>query len=414
MKQILKGIILMLMCWAATPTQAQDFSSIKNPQDWVTAKNYYLTYVLLQDTTALYEYFSSDRRLTNLLDARHNRLLESEKCTDLACLMKAFMWKNEEIEYLSATFSKLVLSHSVQREHLKKHLFAYPRYGNIGNLSLSAYIEKALRQDFHAMNYAIRVYGGGEKPNYPTIDSIAFNTNDPHYLSLLKEVRVDVLSDIQKPEQAFQETLLCAIRLLEINERWDAAQLEPLRLGENKAALDAIATTDFSRYPYSLLLTLGAGPEVYGQPVSPGGMLRSRTAARSYFAGLAPFIVVSGGRVHPYKTLYIEAQQMKKYLMEVCQVPEHAILIDPYARHTTTNLRNTARILLSYGFPTDQYAIVNSSSTHIDAVENMAARCIRELGYLPYELGNRVSDVIIEFKPREESFTIDPDEPLDP
>lgn len=404
----------MLVCWAAMPTQAQDFLSIKNPQDWVTAKNYYTTHLLLQDTTKLRKCLTSDSRIIELLKRRHKRFQKSEECQDLACFIEAFTWTDNEIVELSTILPSLLLKDAKQNEYLEKQLFSRPRYGLRKKLSLSAYIEKALRQDFHAMNYAIRVYGGGEKPNYPTIDSIAFDTNSRRYLALLKEVRVDVLSDIQQPEQAFQETLLLALRLLEINERWDAAQLEPLTLGENRAVLNAISKTDFKNYPYSLLLTLGAGPEIYDQPISPGGMLRSRTAARSYFKGLAPFIVVSGGRVHPYKTAYIEALQMKKYLMEVCQVPEHAILIDPYARHTTTNLRNTARILLSYGFPTDQYAIVNSSSTHIDAVENMAARCIRELGYLPYELGKRVSDVIIEFKPREESFTIDPDEPLDP
>jgi len=44
----------------------------------------------------------------------------------------------------------------------------------------------------------------------------------------------------------------------------------------------------------------------------------------------------------------------------------------------------------------------------------MADRCIRELGYVPYSLGKRISDVIIEFQAKEEAFTIDPDEPLDP
>lgn len=105
---------------------------------------------------------------------------------------------------------------------------------------------------------------------------------------------------------------------------------------------------------------------------------------------------------------------MKKYLMEVLDVPEEAILIDPHARHTTTNLRNTARIMLSYGFPGDKPAIVTSSKPHIDAVENMADRCLKELGYVPYDLGKRLNDVVIEFRPRPEAFTIDPDEPLDP
>ncbi|VTP89848.1 YdcF family protein [Sphingobacterium daejeonense] len=153
---------------------------------------------------------------------------------------------------------------------------------------------------------------------------------------------------------------------------------------------------------------------MYDQPISPGGMLRARMAARAYFEGQAPFIVLSGGRVHPYKTPYIEAIEMKRYLIQNLMVPESAIILDPHARHTTTNMRNTARIMLTYGFPNDKYAIVTSSEAHINAVVNMADRCIKELGYVPYELGKRVNDVVLEFKPKLESYIIDGDEPLDP
>jgi hypothetical protein len=134
------------------------------------------------------------------------------------------------------------------------------------------------------------------KPNYPRIDSISFDVSNKAYLLLLKDVRQDVLKDTKDDYQSSFVTMLTAVRLLEINERMDAAQLEPLMDGENKSAFEAIKKTDFSKYPYSLLLVLGAGPNVYDQPISPGGMLRARMAARAYFEGQAPFIVLSGGR----------------------------------------------------------------------------------------------------------------------
>ncbi|KKX47957.1 hypothetical protein L950_0223720 [Sphingobacterium sp. IITKGP-BTPF85] len=326
--------------------------------------------------------------------------------------MDAFKWKQEEIDLLVNIFAANTKSQTGQS--FRKRLMDSQTYGLSQGKKADEYLARAFRQDLEAMNYVIDVYAGGRKPNYPRIDSISFNITNKSYLYLLKDVAQDVLKDVQQPKLAFYESLWTAVRLLEVNERWDVAQLEPLMELENKKAYEAIRKTDFSRYPYSLLLTLGAGPDQYGQPISPGGMLRSRMAARSYFDGLAPFIMVSGGRVHPYKTPYIEALEMKKYLMQVLGVPEEAILIDPHARHTTTNLRNTSRILLTYGFPQDKFAIVNSSVPHIDAVQNMADRCMRELGYIPYELGKRISDVIVEFKPRIESLTIDPDEPLDP
>lgn len=414
MGNLLKAIILTLVLGCLQLAQAQDYFRYKTPQEWVVAKNYYVTSVLTQDSTLLKNIISSDRNLQNLLKSRQDRYTASEGCKDLSCFLQAFKWTEQEIDGITGSFLTSLETDKKLESRLREELLPYHSYGVSTGKTIKEYFEKALRQDLHAMNYVIDVYGGGTRPNYPNIDSISFNVKDPRYLSLLGDVRQDVLTDVRQLDQAFSLSLLSAVRLLEINERWDAAQLEPLIAQENKAAFEAIAKTNFANYPYSLLLTLGAGPEVYAQPISPGGMLRSRMAARSYFEGLAPFIIVSGGRVHPYKTAHIEAIAMKKYLMEVLNVPEKAILIDPHARHTTTNLRNTARIMLKYGFPKDKFAIVNSSVSHINAVEKMADRCIRELGYVPYELGKRVSEVIIEFKPKIESLTIDPDEPLDP
>ncbi|MBK1441392.1 YdcF family protein [Parapedobacter sp. ISTM3] len=406
-------LILALAMGGSQEAQCQDYTSYRSPQDWVIAKNYLATFLLYQDS-ALTERILAAPEFQQILSSWHDRYLSSLACQDVPCFLDAFKWRDDEIDALVALFARHSMEDDALKEKFDSRLLPSQAYGLSEHTTAMRYIEKALRQDLNAMNYTIDVYAGGKRPNYPLIDSIAFDITKKSFLALLLDVRQDVLKDIRQPHHVFYETLLTAVRLLEVNERWDAAQLEPLIALENKKAFEAIKTTNFDNYPYPLLLTLGAGPAVYHQPISPGGMLRARMAARSYFEGLAPFIVVSGGRVHPYKTPYIEAVEMKKYLMETLSVPEEAILIEPHARHTTTNLRNTARIMLTYGFPADRFAIVTSSVPHIDAVEKMEDRCINELGYVPYELGRRVSDVIIEFKPRLEALTIDPDEPLDP
>lgn len=393
--------------------QAQVSVQPTSAQDWVISKNYFFNFLLYNNKDIIQDVFN-DKNVQRVLHEREKRYIESSNCKELACFLDAFKWSAIEINTLSTHLIAAVDSKPALVQLLQEQLLPSKTYGleNLGDVK--AYLKKAVFQDFHAMNYVIDVYAGGKEPNYPRIDSISFDIHRKSYLSLMDDVRQDILKDLPEMQSPYFLSMFTAVRLLEINERWDAAQLEPLISQENKLAYEALKHTDFSKYPYSLLLTLGAGPTVYNQPISPGGMLRARMAARSYFAGMAPFIVLSGGRVHPYKTPYIEAIEMKKYLTDVLSVPEEAILIDPHARHTTTNMRNTARIMLSYGFPKDKYAIVNSSKPHIDAVENMADRCLREIGHVPYVLGKRVNDVILEFKPLEDAFAIDPDEPLDP
>ena len=71
---------------------------------------------------------------------------------------------------------------------------------------------------------------------------------------------------------------------------------------------------------------------------------------------------------------------MKRYMIDVLGIPASAIIIDPFARHTTTNVRNAGRMILDYGFPKDKWSLVSSSKTHIDYVEKaMDKRSLKEL-----------------------------------
>jgi hypothetical protein len=132
--------------------------------------------------------------------------------------------------------------------------------------------------------------------------------------------------------------------------------------------------------------------------------------------GKAPFILVSGGYVHPAQTHFSEAIEMKKTLIDEFHVPESAILVDPHARHTTTNMRNAAREIFRYNMPTDRPAIVVSDASQITyiAAKSLADRCLRELGYVPYRILRRDGDTNLVVMPLIESLEQDPLEPLDP
>ena len=47
------------------------------------------------------------------------------------------------------------------------------------------------------------------------------------------------------------------------------------------------------------------------------------------------FLCVSGGFVHPIRTRFSEAIEMKHDLMTRFGIPANAIIVDPHARHTT-------------------------------------------------------------------------------
>ncbi|WP_078721788.1 YdcF family protein [Elizabethkingia ursingii] len=384
----------------------------QSPQEWEIYKNYYLIYSFRNNALLLQE-LHKDPAVQTMLTDRNKRFEAGKDCPTTDCLIDALKWKESEITALNNKFQDLFARNKSFQNFVENTLYTSLKYSKSESLNPKEYLQKALLQDLKAMNNVIDIYGAGKKPNYPDIDSISFNVKDKNYIELLRNVRFDVAADTEK--NAFDQTLLSAIRLLEVNERWDAAQLEPLTKTENKEAYNKVKKTDFSKYPYASLLILGSGPQVYGQKISPMGMLRSRQALRAYQKGLAPFIIVSGGRVHPFKTQYTEAVEMKRYMVEILGIPASVIIIDPFARHTTTNVRNAGRMIIDYGFPKDKWSLVSSSKTHIDYVEKaMDKRSIKELGTVPYIVGKRIDDLLLEYKPTADAFLINPAEPLDP
>jgi hypothetical protein len=188
----------------------------------------------------------------------------------------------------------------------------------------------------------------------------------------------------------FSPLLRIVLDGLDADGRDEAARYEPLAEGENAAALTRIACTDFSKYPFAAIVVPGEGPTSLDHSLDPLGQIRADQAAARLAAGLAPLIVLSGGHVHPDRTPYSEAIEMKKYLMATYAIPEAALLVDPHARHTTTNLRNVARLLYRYGVPVDRPSLITSDTYQTAYIAQAGAtrifgkRCLDELGYFPY------------------------------
>ncbi|MGF7073593.1 YdcF family protein [Mucilaginibacter sp. P19] len=410
-----KLLLLTMLGLGGLSAFAQTQAPVKNaPTDYVKIKNYGLLTLFEQDAEVS-NLLKNDPELAQLTQKKLSALSTSlTDCKDAACLVTAVKLTDEDIKTVSDRLAALYKTGNAFDRMVKSKLIPSGLYSLYKKLSPEQLLIKAWEQDAGSINYTIGIYAEGKKPNYPQIDSISYNVKARAYYTLMYDASATLLGDIKGTKLFFEPATQAALLYLQINERQDPANYEPMELGSNKAAVTRIKTIKWADYPYSNILVPGAGPDNLTSPLSGEGMLRCRLAVQEYKAGKAPFIIVSGGNVHPYKTKYNEAEEMKVYLVKTLHIPENAIIIEPHARHTTTNMRNSARLLYKYGIPADKPGIVVTDKSQTDFIMNMDARCQKELNYVPYKLAKRNSETEVEYYPVEEAKQIDPDEPLDP
>jgi len=383
--------------------------------NYVQSKNYYLL-TLFEEAAGVKAMLAADPVLAKIALAKRADLAVSLKnCgTALDCYIRAVQFSDDEIDRAGARLGKLYQPDNALGKLVTEHLIPSGCY-SLYALTGKELLIKAWEQDARAVNYAISVYAAGKNPNYAQIDSISFNVKAKGYIELVELNGSLSLSETEKLPLFYSSTLTFALHSLEINERNQIADEEPMTGGANKAAYDYSKKIKWDQYRYTLILVPGAGPQEKDVALSAGGMLRCRLAVQQYQQGLAPFIMVSGGCVHPYKTKYNEAVEMKKYLMQTLHIPEQAILIEPHARHTTTNLRNCARIIFRYGFPMDKPCISSTAKSQSYYItDTVPERCKKEFGFSPYLNGKRLSATEAEFYPLAVSLQLDFDEPMDP
>ena len=388
---------------------------LRSGGNYVKSKNYYLL-TLLDEAAGVKTLLAADQVLAKMAAAKRTDLASSLKScgTAVGCYIKAVQFSDTEILQASLRLAALYQPDNALGKLVSEYLIPSGCYSWYA-LSGKDLLIKAWEQDASAVNYAISVYAAGRQPNYAQIDSISFDVNAKGYIELVALNAGLSLSETEQSPSLYAATLTFALHSLEINGRNQIADEEPMTEGANKAAYDYSKKIKWDQYKYTLILVPGAGPEEKDVALSAGGMLRCRLAVQQYQQGVAPFIMVSGGCVHPYKTKYNEAVEMKKFLMQTLHIPERAILIEPHARHTTTNLRNCARIIFRYGFPMDKPCISSTAKSQSYYItDTVHERCKKEFGFTPYLNGKRLSDTEAEFYPLAVSLQLDFDEPMDP
>ena len=378
----------------------------------VSDKNFYLL-SLFQRNPSVRKLLSQSKSLKQLAAAKASALKKAPGCNDVNCFDQLVRFDGPAIEAVADELQTLANRREfkllAKRELRPSGVFI--RYNNQSDAQM---LIAAWKDAANGLNRILSVYGLGEDPRYKDIDRVSYDVATETYRNLLKAKIAEI--KFARTPLFFEPTLNFALKLLEINRRDEAGRYEPLAQGENKAAVRSLSKIRWSDYPYSFILVLGSGGRDLTTRLSPIGAQRTEVAAQLFLQHKAPLIIVSGGHVHPMQTPYCEAIEMKKYLMAKYKIPETSILVEPHARHTTTNFRDAARLAFRYGIPTDRTALVTSSEDHIasSAREEFRTRNLNELGYFPVEYIKQISPVEAEFKPSVACLFFDANDPLDP
>jgi len=154
------------------------------------------------------------------------------------------------------------------------------------------------------------------------------------------------------------------------------------------------------RWPF--LIVPGYTPRLgWSRGLHPEAAARLEQARIVVAAGLSSTIIVSGGAVHSDEN---EAVLMREWLLAHDVTPS-AVLVEPCARHTTTNMRNAGRMVLAAG-AREALVVTNGSQTYYLAFpwrSSFHARCLVALGYrvgAPTWLG----PMHVAFRPSEAVF----------
>ncbi|PKI82896.1 hypothetical protein MVES_003329 [Malassezia vespertilionis] len=259
-----------------------------------------------------------------------------------------------------------------------------------------------------AMNYILDVYGNGVHPKEAE-DAMMYDPTRTEYLTYVGSLAAHV-----NGSNAPWDVMRFGVNLLDANMRDNAAQYFDIWEKENRRALERATMLDWDKYEYGCVVVPGMGTIHLDEKLSPMSKLRLRYAITAFHSGQAPFLVVSGGAVHPKLTRNTEAYEMRAWLLEEHGIPEEYIVMEPYARHTTTNLRNAGRVMNVLGQPHKKMLIVTDEMQLSYIMFGVGDAGERDLGYSLGTIGPREGAHGVQFTPSAFVEMVDPTDPLDP
>ncbi len=420
MKRIILTVILSVLIRVAlgqTPGYNPSYRFLHSG-NLVADKNFYLLTVIEHDP-AVAGLLRKNEVLSSILTSRVTLLKQhvTDTCSYPVTLLTDFKYTADDSLKINATIKAIYAANpAVFNRVIDNDLRASGYYQRFAPLSNQELLLKAWGQYIYGINYIIDQFGMGKKMRYPRIDSASYVVTSRYYRMVLKDIFAELDEQADQMQMFYQPSLAIAMQLMQANDRDEPARFEPMEQKENKKAFDRVKQVQWSKYTYAAIVIPGNGPELYTTPISPDNKIHCDAAAARYLKGLAPYIITSGGYCYPFRGPYCEAIEMKKYLMGKYNIPEDAIIIDPHARHTTTNIRNANRLMIRYGIPISKPSLFVTSKSQHDYAMNDAfdRRNQHELGYVPYRDKKSISNQDIVYYPVFESLHMDPLDPLDP
>ena len=364
-----------------------------------TDKAFYL-FTVLERAAGVDAVLAADATLAAIATDREARFRNAvDSCPgDLACVSAAVTWSDADAQAAANALVVALKAAGLLDVVVHDHLRPSGMFNLHAADSDEAMVHDAFVDTIAALNGTLSSVGPQATP-----DALS---------SVLRS-----FADAYRPPLRFHRPLLlAALAAMSAAVRDEAARYEPLAKLENAKAIARIPTIDFGAFPFAAIIVPGLGPNSLDTPLSDGGRDRCDLAAARFAAKLAPLIVLSGGHVHPDRTPYSEAIEMKKYLMSAHGIAEDAILVDPHARHTTTNLRNVSRLFFRYGMPIDRPSLVTTDlgQTLYMQTTGFPLRNDTELGYRPWRVLFTLSSNDTCFVPTKMSLHADGRDPLDP
>lgn len=412
--------LFLIFLGITTYTQAAFVDTSKNKEvspDSVMEDKLFYFFKVLNSETRIKQAIQENELLKKIYAKQIARTTSAQQhCNSGKCYAEVLCWNDGEIKEAGTALIS-ILEKNGKRQSIIKNLKGSGHYNLFHDLNDTAFVRTVWEYNAQGINRIFRVYLGGNLPKrYAAIDSISYKQDDPQFVQRVESIitaRTTPFKDkLSLP--FFELSLKTALAVLSINGRDEVARYEPLTAGYNSEAFMTVKNIDWSLYKYSVILVPGFGPEKEGVRIHEKGIERCKMAAERFKSGLAPFIIVSGGHVYPFRTPFSEAVEMRRYLVEELDIPKEAVIIEPHARHTTTNIRNATRLLYRFDIPDALPGLVVTDAAQVNMIENLAPRCIRELGYVPYKNINVLNENEVEFFPSTKAFQINLEDVLDP